>query len=78
MSYSKPDGKTFTELHDELEAVWHSHYQPGPEYGEHIPFSKMVELFAGDDFYHLHLIAKEFLKIDPEFLQVHLDEKMLC
>jgi len=55
--YSKTENKTFTELHEELMEV----YQSYPEYHEK-GFIKMVELFATDDFYHCHYVAKEYLK----------------
>lgn len=74
MSYSRPENKTFMELHNELEAVWHSHYQSGEEGSYHIPFLDMVNKFADDNFYNLHYIAIEYTKIDKEFLAIHLDD----
>jgi hypothetical protein len=74
MPYSTVENKTFTEIHNELEAVWHSHYQRGEEYSDHIPFLDMVEKFAEDNFYNLHLIAMEYSKINKEFLALHLDD----
>lgn len=74
MPYSPVENKTFTEIHNELEAVWHSHYQRGEEYSEHIPFLEMVNKFANDDFYNLHLIAIEYNKVGDEFLALHLND----
>lgn len=67
MAYTDPTGKTVCELEHELAVVWREHYQPGPEYGDHISFTAMVELFANDEFYKLHLVAKEYLTLDPVF-----------
>jgi hypothetical protein len=72
MTYSDPSGKTVCELEDELLAVWEEHYEPytGPDYdceGSISTFSKMVNMFALDNFYNLHLVAKEYLSVDPVF-----------
>lgn len=63
MSYSKIDGKSIDVLEKELKDVWYSHYQPGEEYSDHIPFDVMVKQFAEDDFYNLHFVAIEYLNI---------------
>lgn len=61
-SYSPADGKTHTELENELQVVFNAY----PEY--HDPqrgagtFEAMVNLFAADNFYNLHLVACEYLK----------------
>lgn len=59
MSYSKPDGKTISQMYEELLKVY-------SEYSEYsgmdgTGFKEMVKMFARDDFYNLHFIAKEFL-----------------
>lgn len=58
----QPENKTVLELEDLLIDIYKSHYS---EIG--ITFIKMVEKFANDDFYNLHLIAKEYMSVDPVF-----------
>lgn len=67
MSYSKPEGKTTHELELELVKVWKEYYQPGEEYSDHITFSEMVDLFANDDFYNLHLVAKAYKLLPVDY-----------
>jgi hypothetical protein len=62
MSYSNPHNKTIGQLYDELEKVYNDY----PEYNEQMPIIKMIELFASDDFYKLHLVAIEYLKQDKD------------
>lgn len=66
MSYTDPAGKTAHELEQYLAAVWFEHYNLGPGY-DNKPFIAMVEMFATDDFFKGHLVAKEYLKLDPVF-----------
>jgi hypothetical protein len=60
-----PEGMTALEMEEELLKVFNSY----PEYNDK-SFFKMVELFANDDFFHLHLVAKECLK-DPFFKELY-------
>lgn len=55
MTYRKADGKTRDQLEFELREV-HAAY---PEHSAR-PFGEMVNLFAEDDFYHLHYVAQRF------------------
>ena len=57
MQYMKPDKMTFNEMKNELDTIWKDY----DEYNDS-PFIDMVELFANDDFYHLHYVAKEYLE----------------
>lgn len=70
MPYSPVENKTVVELETELIAV----YLKYPEYSDPLyggeSFIAMVEKFATDDFYKLHLVAKEYMK-DP-FLEADL------
>lgn len=52
MAYAKPDGMTSADMELELLRVFARY----PEYHER-GFKAMVERFAGDNFYHLHLVA---------------------
>lgn len=68
MTYSDPKNKTIQELEEELIQVWISHYKPySDEHYTHVDqcdtFDKMVLKFANDDFYNLHYVAKEYIKI---------------
>ena len=72
MAYSDPKGKTVCELEGELVAVWREHFEPytGPGYSGVdgcMTFVQMVEKFASDEFYNLHLVAREYLSVDPAF-----------
>lgn len=58
----QPENKTVLELEDILIDIYKSHYS---ESG--ITFIGMVDKFANDDFYNLHLIAKEYMSVDPVF-----------
>lgn len=64
MAYTSPEGKNAAELEAELRTVFDGY----PEY--HDPqlgpggFEVMVEKFANDDFYKLHLVAKAYLAIN--------------
>ena len=58
-TYSKVEGKTYTELKNELIAVF-------KKYSEYRDFYKMVSEFAEDPFFNLHFVAKEFLKVSFE------------
>lgn len=53
--YAQIEGKTFDMLKAELLDV----YKRYPEYHEK-GFKAMVDLFATDDFYHEHYVAKKF------------------
>ena len=62
--YMPVEGKSLQELEIELRKVWYSHYEPtsaahegydGPNY------EQMITLFAEDNFYNLHLVAKQFI-----------------
>lgn len=57
MAYAKPDGMTSADMELELLRVFARY----PEYHER-GFKVMVERFAGDNFYHLHLVAGEYVK----------------
>jgi len=59
MNYSPIDGKTISQLHEELVKVYTETEYSDPSVG--IGFKAMVKLFAGDDFYNLHLVAKAFV-----------------
>lgn len=54
--YSQIENKTVEQLELELARV----YVDYEEYHE-IGFINMIKLFAIDDFYNLHLVAKEYL-----------------
>lgn len=56
MSFSTPKDKSLYELYQELYKIQRRY----SEYRE-MGFEKTVKMFATDDFYHLHLIAKAFL-----------------
>lgn len=61
MAYSEVEGKSVEELESELREVFN--YYPdyhNPDLGEGT-FEAMVEKFADDDFYKLHLVAKAYL-----------------
>ena len=60
--YSQIAGKSFEQLRDELKAVKNSHYNSA----EDETFDEMVELFAEDDFYNLHYVAKAFRAIQSK------------
>jgi hypothetical protein len=68
MNHSTPTGKTVCELEGELATV----YRDYPEYRAQMTFGKMAERFAADPFYKLHLVAKEYLSVDPVFRVVVL------
>ena len=64
MSYSPIEGKNLNTLRSELEVVYREYYEStsadrkgycGPR------FVEMTQMFAGDPFYKLHLVAKEFV-----------------
>jgi len=57
MAYSQTENKDIFDLHDELCIVYHEYYCT------EMPFMKMIELFANDDFYKLHLVAKKYIEI---------------
>lgn len=54
--YQTVNNKSVTELRQELLRVFLSY----PEYSDN-GFPAMVEKFAGDNFYNLHFVAKEYL-----------------
>lgn len=58
-NYSVAEGKTITELHEELVEVYKNSEYSDRDVG--IGFKEMVKLFAKDDFYNLHFVAKAFL-----------------
>lgn len=65
MSYSIPEGKTTAELESELREVFSAYPEyNNPDYGAG-SFDAMVEKFANDDFYNLHLVAKAYLESLP-------------
>lgn len=66
MPYSSPLGKTSFQLEQELLVV----YEKYPEYKDEMSFADMVKEFAEDDFFNLHLVAKEYLKC-PYFNVMH-------
>lgn len=53
-NYMKVEGLSHSQLKSVLDSV-HSIYSD-----EYDSFDAMVEKFAGDDFYHLHFIAKKY------------------
>lgn len=61
--YAQIEGKTFKELEAELIDVYNRY----PDYND--PecggkgFEAMIDLFAEDDFYHEHYIAKEYKQL---------------
>lgn len=57
MLYSPIEGKSTDDLRQELKAVYNAY----PEYNEEMSFADMIRLFRDDDFYNLHLVAKEFM-----------------
>lgn len=63
MTYSPIDGKSADQLYAELRTVY-SNY---PEYNDPDlgsgDFYTMVEKFASDPFYNLHLVAKEYIRL---------------
>lgn len=75
MAYSPVDDKTFEQLDAELKAVYGAY----PEYSDKEcgsgKFEDMVQLFAGDNFYKLHLVAKEYLKQREVLLQTKTEYK---
>jgi hypothetical protein len=61
--YAQIKGKNFEMLKAELMDVYNRYPDYNdPEYGGN-GFNAMVNLFASDDFYHEHYVAKEYLKI---------------
>jgi hypothetical protein len=62
-SYARSEGKSVAQLEAELKAVYGTY----PEYSDPIfgggNFAKMVVLFADDDFYKLHYVAKRYLAL---------------
>lgn len=61
MAYTRPEGKTAAELESELRTVFDAYPEyHDPEYGPG-SFEAMVEKFANDNFYKLHLVAKAYL-----------------
>jgi len=61
--YAQIEDKTFEMLEDELMDVYNRYPDYNdPEYGGK-GFNAMVDLFASDDFYHEHYVAKEYLKL---------------
>lgn len=62
-SYARTEGKSAAQLEAELKAV----YAAYPEYSDPMfgvgNFTKMVVLFADDDFYKLHYVAKRYLAL---------------
>jgi len=61
MAYTIPEGKTAAELEAELRTVFADYPEyHDPQFGPGT-FEAMVEKFANDDFYKLHLVAKAFL-----------------
>jgi predicted Zn-ribbon and HTH transcriptional regulator len=61
-TYSPTQGKTLTDLEGELHQV----YKDYPEYHAD-GYHAMVDKFAGDPFYKLHAVAKEYLKSPAEY-----------
>jgi hypothetical protein len=59
MSYSPINNKSIDDLYNELNHV----YIQYAEYRLNMAFYDMVELFSKDDFYNLHLVAKEYIKL---------------
>jgi hypothetical protein len=59
--YARYEGKTFGEIHAELRKVFKEY----PEYSDPVygggSFIDMVRLFAEDDFYNLHYVARAYL-----------------
>lgn len=55
--YSRVEDKSFNDLHDELQAVYAEHYVDRGDVG----FEDMVRMFADDDFYHCHYVARSYL-----------------
>lgn len=64
--YSQIEGKTFDQLKAELLIVYNlypEYYDPELGGGN---FSSMVDLFADDNFYHEHYVAKQYKKMKGE------------
>ncbi len=55
--YSHTQNKTYQDLYDELKTIQRKY----SEYRD-MGFERTVKLFAEDDFYNLHLVAKEFIR----------------
>ncbi len=67
--YAQIDGKGYNMLEAELQKVYNDY----PEYND--PelggkgFMAMVKLFAEDDFYHEHYVARKYLELNEVFEQ---------
>ena len=64
--YSQINGKDIKELREELKMVKASHYSLITKHGKgyDVPtFDEMVDMFAEDDFYNLHFVAKEYKRL---------------
>lgn len=59
--YSRIEGKSLSDLNEELTSVYDEHYFPtsGPGY-DGLTFEQMVDLFSSDDFYHCHYVARAY------------------
>lgn len=65
-NYSRAGGKSFSDLKAELKAVYHAYPEySDPEEGQG-DFMGMVHLFAEDNFYKLHFVAKHYLVLSQE------------
>jgi len=60
--YSSIKNKSKKQLENELKKVKKTHFSDGPGYGDPT-FDEMVNIFANDDFYHLHYVAKRYKEI---------------
>lgn len=61
--YAQIEGKTFEMLEAELMDVYNGYSEYNdPEYGGK-GFDVMVDLFANDDFYHEHYVAKQYKQL---------------
>jgi hypothetical protein len=61
MSYTLPDGLNRLELYSLLEQIYRKYLLDYPD------LYAMIYLFAQDDFYKGHLIAKRYIELDNEF-----------
>jgi hypothetical protein len=68
---ARASSMTVSQLEDELHKVYHEH----PEYHDD-GYHSMVDKFAGDNFYKLHHVAKEYLKAPEEYRMSPADIKL--
>jgi hypothetical protein len=65
-NYARIEGKTLEQLEAELREVFNRYPEySDPDYGQ-AKFDHMVRMFADDDFYNMHWVARQYLSLKEQ------------